>query len=281
VAPYNQHSSPTDPSVDDRIRDVQQALNGRVGIARTFEVIRRYGVNLILLNQSFARFTSSYYSYVTPLAYEEQLAKFDHAPEYFRKVYVGGGIRVYAVRDPGPDAALPGDPPNPDRIPDPGTPPILTSGPVELIGFDIVREPTRPGEPFSINVTWRRTGAPYELPVVCEVKVQNQAQPRAYDRALIGRIEAYADERKSGKVWRFGRAFRPLEAFYPDFLWKPGEAYKDVFWIRVPPNTRPGVHDVYIRLDREPYTPVIRLDEQWSTRLGAAWKKMGTIEIVP
>jgi hypothetical protein len=267
--------------VDDRIRDVQQALNGRVGIARTFEVIRRYGVNLILLNQSFARFTSSYYSYVTPLAYEEQLAKFDGAPEYFRKVYVGGGIRVYAVRDPGPDAALPGDPPNPDRISDPGTPPILASGPVELIGFDIVREPTRPGEPFSINVTWRRTGAPYELPVVCEVKVQNQAQPRAYDRALIGRIEAYADERKSGKVWRFGRAFHPLEAFYPDFMWKPGEAYKDVFWIRVPPNTRPGVHDIYIRLDREPYTPVIRLDEQWSTRLGTAWKKMGTIEIVP
>ncbi len=275
VAPYNQHSSPTDPSVDDRIRDVQEALNGRVGMARTFEVIRRYHVNLILLNQSFARFTSSYYSFVTPIAYEEQLAKFDRAPEYFRKIYVGGGIRVYAVRDPGPDAALPGDPPNPDRIPDPGTPPILASGPVELIGFDIVREPTRPGEPFSINVTWRRTGEPYELPVVCEVKVQNQAQPRAYDRAILGRIEAYADERKSGKVWRFGRTFHPLQTFYPDFLWEPGEAYKDVFWIRVPPNTRPGVHDVYIRLDREPYAPVMRLDEQWSTHLDATWKRWG------
>ena len=36
IAPFNQHSSPTDPSVDERIRDVQEALNGRVGLDRTF-----------------------------------------------------------------------------------------------------------------------------------------------------------------------------------------------------------------------------------------------------
>ena len=77
VAPLNQHSSPTDPSVDDRIRDVQDALNGRVGLQRTFRVIRRYGAGLILVNQSFARLTSSYYYFVTPLAYQEQRAKFD------------------------------------------------------------------------------------------------------------------------------------------------------------------------------------------------------------
>ena len=279
VAPFNQHSSPTDPSVDDRVRDVQEALNGRVGMARTFEVIRRYGVNLILLNQSFQRLTNSYYFFVTPIAYEEQLAKFDHAPEYFEKIYVGGGIRVYAVRDPGPGVPLPGDPPNPDRIPDPGTPPILTTGPVEMLSFEIPPGPARLEEPFLIHVNWRRTATPYRLPVACEVKVQSQAQPRSYDRPILGRIASYAEERRTGKVWRFGRTFRPLFSFYPDFLWKPGEVYKDDLWIRVPPNVRPGVYDIYVRFGQEPYAPVIRLDEQWSTHLGEEWKKMGSIGI--
>jgi hypothetical protein len=280
VTPLNQHSSPTDPSVDDRIRDVQVVLNGRVGMARTFDVIRRYGVSIVLVNQSFTRLTSSYYYFVTPLAYEEQRKKFDDHPEYFVRIYDADGIIVYAVRDPGPGTLLPGDPPNPDRIADPGTLPILASGPVEMLRFDIVPGPTRPGEPFTINVEWRRTPEPYQLPVACEVKVQNRAQPREYDRAIAGRIAAVLDERRSGKVWRFGRTFRPLAAFYPDFLWEPNGVYKDLFWIRVPPNTRPGVYDIYVRLDQEPYAPVMRLDEQWSTHLGADWKKMGSVEII-
>lgn len=279
VAPLNQHSSPTDPSVDDRIRDVQVVLNGRVGMARTFAVIRRYGVNLVLVNQSFARLTSSYYYFVTPLAYAEQRKKFDEHPGPFEKVYDADGILIYAVHDPGPGALLPGDPPNPDRIVDPGTPPILTAGPVEMLRFDMVPGPAKPGEPFTINVEWRRTTQPYLLPVVCEVKLQNRAQPSRYDRPVIGRAAAVLEERSTGMVWRFGRAFRPLMAFYPDFLWEPGEVYKDLFWIRVPPNVHPGTYDIFIRLDREPYAPVLRLDEQWSTHLDPEWKRMGAIEI--
>jgi hypothetical protein len=279
VAPLNQHSSPTDPSVDDRIRDVQVVLNGRVGMARTFDVIRRYGVNLVLVNQSFTRMTSSYYYFVTPLAYAEQRKKFDDHPEYFERIYDTDGILIYEVRDPGPTAALPGDPPNPDRIADPGIPPILSSGPVDLLRLDVVPGPARPGEPFTINVEWRRTSQPYLLPVVCEVKLQNRAQPARYERPVIGRAAAVLEERSTGMVWRFGRTFRPLMTFYPDFLWEPGEVYKDLFWIRVPPNTRPGTYDIFIRLDREPYAPVLRLDEQWSTHLGSEWKRMGVIEI--
>ena len=89
------------------------------------------------------------------------------------------------------------------------------------------------------------------------------------------------DERRTRQVWRFGRSFRPLAAFYPDFLWSPRETYKDLFWIRVPPNVRPGSYDLYVRLDTQPYAPVPRLDEQWSTHLGSDWKRMGSIEIAP
>ncbi|MBD3160674.1 MAG: hypothetical protein GF346_00900 [Candidatus Eisenbacteria bacterium] len=279
VAPLHQHSSPTDPSVPQRIRDVQAALNGRVGLARTFTILRRYDVDLILLNQSYGRYQSAYYVHLSPLAYEEQTQKFVSAPRLFEPIYDSGGITVYRVHDPGPEAKLPGDPPNPARIPDPGGAPLLAAGPVEMLRFTPPARPVPAGEPARFGLIWRRTDAEYRLPVFCEIKIQHAEMPESWSIPVLGRILRWVEEETDETVLRFGRPFRPLVNFYPVFLWSPGETYADERWEWVPPQSPPGRYEIWVRMGIEPYAPVDDFLELASDRLGPDWRRMGTLEI--
>jgi hypothetical protein len=278
VSPFEQHSSPSDPTVDDRIRDVQEALNGRIGLARTFEVLRRYHVGLILLNQSFPRYTAGYYVFISPIAYGEQSAKFENAPAYFEKVYDAQKIRIYRVHDPGPGVPLPGDPPNADRIPDTGEPPLLRLGPLDLISASWGPEAHPRGKQFPMELRWRSTGPPTDLPVICEMKFRLRDLPGGARRDLIGRtISALFVPTLDLEVLRFGFAYRPIEAFFPDFLWKPGEAYRDSCWISVPPRARDGIYDVYFRLRTQSIAPVLVLNETLRSDFGKDWTRVGEL----
>ena len=270
----------------ERIRDVQEALNGRVGMERTFRVLRRYDVDLILLNQSFPRYQSAYYVFLSPLSFPEQTAKFAGAPDLFEEIYEAGGINIYAVHDPGRTGVLAGDPPNPDRIADPGAPPLLeppllASSGIEMLRFDPPQGNLTAGAPIRFGMIWRRSAEAYRLPVVCDIKLQHVDRPKGYDLPVVGRIVRWWDERRHGSITRFGRPFRPLMTFYPVFLWKPGETYQDERWESVPPKARPGRYEVWARLGTEPYTQVVPLDELWSNRLGKDWKLMGYIRLGP
>ena len=50
-----------------------------------------------------------------------------------------------------------------------------------------------------------------------------------------------------------------LVTFYPDFLWAPGETYRDEYWLHSPPNARQGSYEVWIRMRIEPYTPTEKI----------------------
>jgi hypothetical protein len=96
---------------------------------------------------------------------------------------------------------------------------------------------------------------------------------------VMGRITRWMVERREGTRIRFGATFRPLAAYYPDFLWSPGETYRDDYWIYAPPNARPGIYEVWLRVSEEPYSPVATLSEVWSNRLGNDWRRFGEVTI--
>ncbi|MDM7916589.1 MAG: hypothetical protein QUU85_15195, partial [Candidatus Eisenbacteria bacterium] len=279
VSPFQQHSSPSDSTVDDRLRDVQEALNGSVGPARTFEVLRRYGVDMILLNQSWGSFVDAYYVFISPLAYERQRKKFDGAPDLFEKVYDADGIALYAVHDPGPTVALPQGPPPEWRTEDPGNAPILRAGPVALLRA-APRDSIAPIDGWlCLDLLWRRTEEPYRFPAGAEIKVQHHTEDGRYGVPVLGRLLRVIDATSGKRMTRFGQPFRPLATFYPDFLWKPGEVYRDELWLHVPEIAIPGMYDIYLRLGVEPYAPVAWLDEMVSNRLRDDWKKVGEVRI--
>jgi hypothetical protein len=279
VAPYHQHSSPSDPSALSRMQDVQEALNPRVGMGRTFAVLRRYHVDLVLLNQSWPRYISSYGVFISPLVYADQRRKLDAEPALFQRIYDADGIAIYRVHDPGIAAALPGDPPNPSRIADPGGGPLLSSGPDALLRFEPRPGPHPRGKPVIIDLVWRRTAAPYRLPIVCEVKLVHRDRSAAYETPIVGRLTRWITERREASRIRFGAIFRPLVTFYPDFLWAPGEVYKDDYMLQIPPTARPGIYEIRARLGEAPYSKVATLSEIWSNRLGSEWRQLGEIEI--
>jgi hypothetical protein len=279
VAPLHQHSSPADASVPQRIRDVQEALNGRVGMERTFRVLRRYGVDLLLVNQSWPRYQLVYYAYVSPVAYEEQRSKFEGFPELFERVYDEEGILILRVRDPGPGAALPGDPPNPAAAPDPGGRPLLAQGPDALLRFEHPDTLTA-GEDLRIRTLWRRTESAYRLPILCDVKLEHAGVAGRFRTPVAGRTLRWLDERRHGTKTRFGRGYRPLGFVYPDFLWDPGTSYRDELWLPSPSDARPGVYDVWVRLVEEPYERVTWLREAWSNQLSAEWQKLAQVRVI-
>jgi len=294
VAPLDQHSSPSDPTVGDRMKDVQEVLNGRIGLRRSFEVLRRYHVDLVLVNQSFKRYMDGYYVFLSALSYPEQSAKFEGAPQCFEQVYDAEGIRIYRVHDPGPHADLPGDLPNPDRIPDPGTEPLAACGPVALVRAEVGSEDgawmgrangAEPAvfpqdHPLPISFVWRCTGPSSALPVQCEVKLQLHDAGSGGFAPMIDRfIGSVFFPLINREFIRFGRAFGPLQTFYPAFLWEPGETYKDVCWVSVPLRARSGTYDAYIRLHARPYLPVVALSDVFSSRLGEDWLRIGEVRI--
>ncbi len=279
VAPLHQHSSPFDPTVPERIRDVQEVLNGRIGLKRTLRILRRYDVDLILLNQSWSRYQSDYYVFISPLAYPEQKVKFGGAPDLFRPVYDRNGVLIYSVHDTDSTIRFAADPPNRASIPDPGGVALLSAGPVELLEIRPDPTPHRQGDPIRFDLIWRRTTVPYTLPVICEIKLQHEDLPRGYNTPIVGLFTRWWDEHRDGTRLRFGRPFRPLATFYPDFLWLPGETYKDEYWEHIPPNARPGGYVVWVRLGIEPYAPVDELREVTSNWLGKDWIRFGGVRI--
>lgn len=118
MTPFHQHSSPADHRTVERMQDAQAALSAHVPVSETLRILRKHGVSHILLNQSFPRYQSHYYTLISPLAYREQLARFDACPGLFSLMYNRDGIRLYRFEDPGDQA----DPSDADGLPAPGDP---------------------------------------------------------------------------------------------------------------------------------------------------------------
>jgi hypothetical protein len=150
---------------------------------------------------------------------------------------------------------------------------------VELLEFRVPTKSYAPGEPIQFKMVWRRTGEPYRLPVVCDLKLQHSELPPGFDSPILGRMARWWEEGKDKSILRFGRAIRPLVTFYPDFLWAPGETYRDEFWIHSPPHARHGLYEVWIRMRIEPYAPVERISGILGNRLGEGWIRMGVVRI--
>jgi hypothetical protein len=138
-----------------------------------------------------------------------------------------------------------------------------------------------PGKPCPVDLVWRCAGPPADLPIECDLKFQLHDQPDGGRAEVAGRIVSLFVPSMTRGVGRFGRTFRPLQTYYPDFLWKPGEAYRETAWVSLPPRVHSGVYDLYIRLQTEPSAPVVTLSEVLSTRLGPDWLRAGEVRIGP
>lgn len=177
VAPFHQHSSPTDSSALTRMEDAQAALNGFVGIRETCRILDRYRVDVVLLNQGFRRIQSHFGMFLSPLVYDIQRVKFGAYPGLFSKMYEDSDIIIYSYAGGGfikkyvqgesaiSDSLVPEDSMPPDSLwavretPAAGT----------LLGIDLPPGGGAPGDtlvvrvqdpplPYHVRNTWGREG---------------------------------------------------------------------------------------------------------------------------
>jgi len=294
MTPFHQHSSPADSRAIERMQDAQAVLSAYVPITKTLEVLREYDVRYILLNQSFRRYQSEYYTLISPVAYERQKAKFTARPEIFPIIHDRDGLTVFAFRDPGPAFSGDGrdlrdsfrvelagvtqvvcDPPEgsgtvPDldvqtrrAVADLLSAELYTGpsvGGLELLATRPDSAEVRRGSAIVIRTWWRRTG-PMTLPVEAFVRFETGFPHPLFHHPLIGRPFRIWYERRHETAYRFGRSLGPLASVFPPYLWETGAIYAEGLYIPVLPHAAPGLYTIRLRLRELPFNPNLRLSD--------------------
>ncbi|MEZ4649953.1 MAG: hypothetical protein R3E97_14420 [Candidatus Eisenbacteria bacterium] len=270
ISPFHQHSSPADDRAVLRIRDAASILNPYVPMDRTLELLRQYGAEYVLLNQSFPRYIRFFLTSITPETFEEDRRKFEQLPDVFPRVYERDGVSIYRFVDPGPGFHLPA-PVNPYLVLDPNTAgtksadeiarmlgaiPTGVSGVdgLELIGVIPSAKVLGPGDMLDVLTYYRRTEPADALPVYTFYRLETAWPNRWFLSRFVGKPYQTIYERRKNAILRFGRPRSPLEDRFPSYLWEVGAVYADTITIPVPRNAVPGLYTLSIKLIREPFS---------------------------
>jgi hypothetical protein len=268
MAFYDQHSSPNDPRGLDRILDARAVLSPFVGVARTIELLRAYGVDAVVVNQRFDRPVATDYWSMNPVLAGRTLAKFQSRPGLFRPVFEAPGAWVFALTDSARHGALPAD----GAPPEPFTLPAAAAAGLGRATIDgaFAQHGTRiagaaaAGDTLAVTTWWSLAADSAVAPgnYIVFLRLDARAMPRgpmyssAYDK-----VYRKALERWTGRRWRFRTTHHPLNGVFAPDLWRPGEIVEDHYDMALPLNLAPGEYDVGVRMLRLPHYPNTRISD--------------------
>ncbi|HEY2955040.1 MAG TPA: hypothetical protein VGK89_07315 [Candidatus Eisenbacteria bacterium] len=265
VAMPDQHGSPNDPRALTRILDTRDALDPYGTWERLREVVARYGVEAIALNDRFAEPPRLDYWAPRHEWFAAARARLDRHPAAFERVLDPGDFVVYAVHR----AAL-------DTLSEPAPPrPFVT--PFRSGALPIARRMDA-GLPALHRLTlWPRAAARGDtVRGVAEWRALERARPASYfvavrfDQDLPGGFRPPAwiakparklFERARGERFRFGTAHLPVGGAYGVDEWRPEEVVRDSFELVVPMDVAAGDYLVRVRMVRQPHYPNLRLGD--------------------
>jgi hypothetical protein len=267
VTLLDQHSSPNDPNALTRLLDARDALDPWGPWARTREVVDRYGVTVVVLNNRFSEVPPFDYWAPTPGWFAAARARLDGAPAAFERIGDQGDFVVYLVHR---DALgrLAGARPRPN-----------------VTAWDHAHAPIGrrlgPDLPALLNLRlWPGLASPGDtVRGVAEWRAPEALPPGSYrvavrfDRALPGgfrpprAVEKPARkllERLSRVRYRFRADHLPAFGDYGVDLWRPTEVVRDSFELTVPRDAAEGAYRVRVQMLRQPHYPNLRLSDYLS-----------------
>jgi hypothetical protein len=258
----DQHSSPNDSRALQRILDARDALDPYSSRARVREVLDRYQVDAIALNNRFPAPPALDYWTPRPSWFAPARARFDAVPAAFTPLFDRDGFVVYAVHRSALDA-LPAPPPRPylsswrpetgpaGRQLDPALP--------ALCRFVLMPREAAPGDTVHGVADWRAPArmAPgaYSVAVRFDRPLPGTFRPPA----PIGKPARKVIERLNGERYRFREDHIPVGGAYGVDLWTPDQAVRDSFTVVVPPDVADGAYRVGIRMLVQPHYANYRL----------------------
>jgi hypothetical protein len=277
----DQHSSPNDSLALTRILDARDALDPWSPWDRVRQVLSRYRVDAIALNDRFV--SPPPLDYWTPRhdGYAAARARFDAAPAAFEPAYDHDGFVVYRIRRPALDTL--------------STPPLARAmvtpladaaaaregdtGTPALMGFAQDRRSAAPGDTLHMVITWRGGTRPappasWQVAVRFDTPVPGMHAPRWAAKPVRKLIERSRHER-----YRFRADHLPAGGAYGVDLWRADEAVRDSFVVVVPEDAAPGRYDVSVRLLRQPHYPNYRLSDYFFEDDYYAGARVSTLDV--
>lgn len=269
----DQHSSPNDSLALRRILDARDALDPWGRWERLREVVDRYGVDVIALNDRFG--VPPVLDYWSPGAewFRAARVRLDSAPAAFERVHDRGDFVVYRVRR-GPALDALSTPPYPDR------PFVYWMGSTEqdlwrptdeplqdedrykplIMNFWMSPRTAAPGDTIAAAIAWKHLvkGKPgsYQVAVRFDQPVPNLSVPR-----WMGKPARKIVERLRGERYRFRSDHLPVGGAYGVDLWTGRQWVRDSFTVVVPSDVASGDYAIRVRMLEQPHYPNYRLSD--------------------
>jgi hypothetical protein len=280
----DQHSSPADSLALTRILDARDALDPYASWQRTREVVRRWGVTVVVINSDFPDIPLLDYWSVTPQWAAGARARLDAVPAAFEKVYDRRGFTIYRVLA-GLDTLNAPAPARPFVVPFvSGRFPIgrrIGEGLPAILRLSLWPARVAVGDSLGAVAEWRAlaplAAGSYRVAVRFEQPLPGGFAPPA----AIAKPVRKVFERMNHRRWRFRDDHLPVGGAFGVDLWRPGFVVRDSFEVGVPFDAAPGYYRVEIRMNRSPHYPNFLVSDYFSDRDYYSGVAMGWIEVVP
>jgi hypothetical protein len=253
------HASPKDARNVHRVRDAMDVLNPYVDIDATCELLDRYRVDYVVLNETYTRPIVAYGWALDPQEYAARRGKFDAHPGLFRFVYDEGGVVIYRYDREGAASGVEGpDLPFVSKyVPAlEGAVDAVFEDQFTLIGAVTDRETVKRGGVVRVRCYWQKTGEE-RTPAYYRVftRFDTNYDKNALYQPSWSKLYRYGLQKLRGVRYRFRFDHNPVGSLYPPYRWTPGEVIVDEYPVRVPLDVAPGTYDVKIRMRAMPFSP--------------------------
>lgn len=281
----DQHSSPNDSLALTRILDARDALDPSSSYARTRDIVRRYGITAIALNNRFHEPPKLDFWAPNPEWFAAARARFERAPSAFHAIYDTGDFVIYTVNRSALDTLQGGALARTNvRAYDPRTDIHLrSSGPEipDLVSAVLRDSAAAPGDTLPMQIEWRaahalRAGS-YQVAVRFDHPMPAEFTPPTW----LAKPARKLLERRTGVRYRFRADHVPRDGDFGVDLWRPEQVIGDSVSIVVPQDVAPGDYEVQVRMVRQPHYPNYRLQDYFLDRDYYTGLLVGTLRVAP
>ena len=249
VCTLDQHASPNDLRVEERILAGRDILSPFVSAARSLELMNTHGATYVVLNQRFEGPMRLHYWSMDPSVYAAVRAKFMERPDLFDPVFDRDGFTVLRASGLMPAAGDP--PPNPylvDSIPHGFRTVGRQAGVAVLRAVSLESDRIERGGTVQLGLVWSTRGEHALENYVVAVRFDHQDPGLPLAGKPFPKLTRKVMEAFRGERYRFRSEHKLVGGFFGPDAWDAGQLVLDRNPIRVPSDMAPGSYRVSVTL---------------------------------
>ncbi|MEO5989623.1 MAG: hypothetical protein ABIU54_10410 [Candidatus Eisenbacteria bacterium] len=279
----DQHSSPNDSLALRRILDARDGLDPASPFARTREVVERYGITAIALNDRFTEIPRLDYWAPNSEWFLASRERLERAPAAFHRVFDTGDFVVYTVDRAALDTLTDGARPRAYvrtfDAPRDSLPRSMGIGLPALVSGRLLVPQAVSGDSCRLLLEWRSPGSLPPGSYLVAVRFDHAMPADFSPPQWLSKPARKLFEKHVGARYRFRADHLPVDGDYGVDLWQPDQVIQDSVFVQVPPDVVPGDYEVQVRMLRQPHYPNYRLQDYFCDHDYYTGLPVGTLRV--